>query len=715
MADKIPLRAHPALRTRGTIAHQAHRCAHIIDGAMGVFSLQSQLRDKRFQLVRCETGIQQAHHLERVESLFLGNGKTPSHIPPQIMVENMTVETHIVPQNHAVSHILQELFKSLPGRKQRSVIEFFVIKGIHWVDLIAQHGWHGLAGLDVKVKRLTHNLSPFHAHGRYFYDVIVVHIRSRSLGIEHHHLTILISRKELLQIGGAVIAQQISRRYGQLDEFSLKATGKRTGVKSLYAPHHTRPADEIVLICQHRKMSKEQPNIGRLEEITPRNLEVANAISGQRQRYFVGIGVGTHYHGSRFSLSCQLPHLLRHQPHLIIDGRTVDDLQISRLCLSVISRHGKQLAVYGKLLLGIIVEHFQQIAGGTVVLPQMMDVALAAQLHLRETLHLGSHKGEYGLLLIAQIHHRGMVCRRKQVDNGQLHGVKVLHFVHLYPPIPPQPHLLVGHIGIIGQQKQVLKVYHVVGLLVLGITPGVTHLVQQCPHLARHIVWSSVGIVQIVLRMRIDGEQRIHAVFPFLHLADVAQRLTVGLRQRFGVQIEPPRMPVLHLLHEMREENNLLVVLVRTIIAQHALLIVILILSQDAHALLVVDDGRVGRNYLLLKQEARAKAMNIAHLQPADVLSCHHLAYAVGHSPRRAVGEGQTKHIAKVHPVGVRPPYAFRQYVCLAASRRCQHQVMPLARQDNGSLARVKSFQKLLFVHTHACKDNYFPLRPQVI
>lgn len=133
-----------------------------------------------------------------------------------------------------------------------------------------------------------------------------------------------------------------------------------------------------------------------------------------------------------------------------------------------------------------------------MVLTQMVDVAFAAQLDLVESLHLRPHKGEDGLLLVAEKEHRSAFFRRQQVDDGELHGVEVLDLINLYPAIASQPSLHVRPIGIIGLQQEVFEVEDVVVGLVFGIATGIVHFLQQSPHLACHLAGSSIGIVEVV-------------------------------------------------------------------------------------------------------------------------------------------------------------------------------------------------------------------------
>ena len=94
-----------------------------------------------------------------------------------------------------------------------------------------------------------------------------------------------------------------------------------------------------------------------------------------------------------------------------------------------------------------------------------------------------------------------------------------------------------------------------------------------------------------------------------------------------------------HLIHEVGEEEYLLVVAAGLVVADHALLIVVGVVGQDADGLLVADDGRVGGHYLLLEKEPRTVVVDVADVEGGQVLARHHLADTVDHPAGGAVGE----------------------------------------------------------------------------
>ena len=397
----------------------------------------------------------------------------------------------------------------------------------------------------------------------------------------------------------------------------------------------------------------------------------------------------------------ELLHLLADQPHLVLHGVAVDDLEVAGLRLLVVASLGKEFGVNVQPGLGVAVEDVEQVARCAVVLTQVVDVALAAQPDLVEALHLGSHEGEDGLLLVAEKEHRGTFFRRQQVDDGELHGVEVLDLIDLYPVVPAQSALGVFPVGVVGLQQQVLEVEDVVVGLVLGVAAGVVHFLQQHPHLARHVAGCGVGLVEIVFRTGIEFEERLDGKVHLSAVAEIAERVAVGLGERVGMEVEAPGVAVLHLRHEVGEGEDLLVVAVGLVVAGHALLVVVGVVGQDADGLLVADDGRVGGHYLLLEEEPRTVVVDVADVEWAQVLARHHLADAVDYPAGGAVGEREAEHVLEAHPVAMGPAHAGGQDVGLAAARRSQHEVVAVLGQDDGTLAFVQRTEYFGFLVGH--------------
>ena len=110
-----------------------------------------------------------------------------------------------------------------------------------------------------------------------------------------------------------------------------------------------------------------------------------------------------------------------------------------------------------------------------------MNVALATHLQYCQRLKLGSHERENRLLFVAQIHHHWLLFLRQQVNDGELHTVQILHLIYLNPRIALAT--FVFFVYVVGQQKQVLKVEHVVFGLTLLVTRRIIHLPKQMAHL----------------------------------------------------------------------------------------------------------------------------------------------------------------------------------------------------------------------------------------
>ena len=64
-----------------------------------------------------------------------------------------------------------------------------------------------------------------------------------------------------------------------------------------------------------------------------------------------------------------------------------------------------------------------------------MNITLTPHLEQCKGLHFGTHKREYCLLFVSQIHHHRIIFGSEQVNNCELHTIEVLHFIYLNPLI----------------------------------------------------------------------------------------------------------------------------------------------------------------------------------------------------------------------------------------------------------------------------------------
>ena len=64
------------------------------------------------------------------------------------------------------------------------------------------------------------------ANGCYLYHIILEHIEPRGLGIEDDKIALRICRRELSQIGGVLVTEEIDRRDGALHELAHELSGR---------------------------------------------------------------------------------------------------------------------------------------------------------------------------------------------------------------------------------------------------------------------------------------------------------------------------------------------------------------------------------------------------------------------------------------------------------------------------------------------------------
>ena len=70
-------------------------------------------------------------------------------------------------------------------------------------------------------------------------------------------------------------------------------------------------------------------------------------------------------------------------------------------------------------------------------------------------------------------------------------------------------------------------------------------------------------------------------------------------------------------------------------------LVFVQIACHNADGILVVDNGCLGGDNIILKQKLRTKPVYVAHVDLRDIIICDTLADALNHTSCRTVGERQ--------------------------------------------------------------------------
>ncbi len=238
-----------------------------------------------------------------------------------------------------------------------------------------------------------------------------------------------------------------------------------------------------------------------------------------------------------------------------------------------------------------------------MVYAKMVHMALALRLELVERGELGSHKREYGLLLIAKIE-EATIVGTQQVDYGELEGIKVLHLVNLNPRIP----LIFIAIakGIVGKLQQVLEVEQAILPLVSDISVRETRLGKQLrgliPHALRKHWLANEVEVEIGMIVKVNHERGIerlaYGLCQLLHGSDILRRDT------FGMSAQLTRHAMHDAVHEMREEHDLRMRPFLIEITPYDILILVKVLGENAVNGVVIYDGALCRHDIVGEKES---------------------------------------------------------------------------------------------------------------
>lgn len=131
------------------------------------------------------------------------------------------------------------------------------------INDVAKHSRYLTLGLDIYRKlRPFHHLAVLHLHGSYLQDVVFKHIQSCSLGIENHDCVVSIALSKTHEIRRLVVAQQVRRQYGTVEQVTHKLTCSSIALVDTHSLHQSCPRHKAELIVEHTKMSQQKLHIG---------------------------------------------------------------------------------------------------------------------------------------------------------------------------------------------------------------------------------------------------------------------------------------------------------------------------------------------------------------------------------------------------------------------------------------------------------------------
>ena len=375
-ADELQLTAHQVAGLLVAVLGQALRGHDVVAGQMRVFALQAKHGKQVLQLVALEARMEQARHLQRVETV----GPKPVHrqlggIAQHLVLHNLVVERGIMTQQHGPFGKTGKGVQCL-GMGRMGMLRVGLDKRI---DHIAQHRGQLAGSLDEKIELAYHLACP-HTDGSQLHHIVVEDVETGGLGIENHDIALLPGTDKRRQTRLVVVEKEVGRRDGQLHQRPHKLSAGTVGAVDFQSGEQRRPRYEVMLHRHHTQVGQQQAHAGTGEEVGSRNLEVRQL--AQRTAHLVGIAVESHHHSHRLAgtLLVDAPHLAGHHVGLVDVVVGLHQHQCAGRLRRLVAGRREQCGVDAQLLLAKGIEHLQQIARRTVIDEEIMESAGSATL-----------------------------------------------------------------------------------------------------------------------------------------------------------------------------------------------------------------------------------------------------------------------------------------------------------------------------------------------
>ena len=440
------------LRLAAAVGEEGEGGFDVVDGVVRVGAFEVEGFEQPLEFVHPQTGLDKPGKFEGVETLAVAELYAEGAV--DIVGEDVEVELDVVADKGMALAVVEETAETFAAAEPFAV----EIDGEHGVFVAAHHRGNLFGGLDNDVEVGAFDIvSVGHFDGGYLYDVVAEDVEAGGLGVEEDNLFVVEHLDEVLQVGVAVVDEEVGGRDGAGAQLAHEVAGDGVLGNDVEQVEQAGPGDEAGLVGDDVEMGEEELHGGGGEEVAPGDFEMGCVAEFKAQP--VGIGVGGDDDGhTPVGVEGGIAVCQRHGQAVLVGHGTpaegaggavvgaaefvlavevgevvvtgVESAEVGRLGRGAVGGGGQEVAADAELRGGIGVEEVEQVVGRAVVLSQMVEVGTATVFELFEGVEFGSHEGEDGLLLVAQIDGGG-VGGGEEVDNGHLEEVEVLHLVDL--------------------------------------------------------------------------------------------------------------------------------------------------------------------------------------------------------------------------------------------------------------------------------------------
>ena len=387
----------------------------IVEGVVRVDAFELEGVEESFEFVDAQAWLDEAGELEGVETNALRQVEAEG--AADVVEEDVPVELDVVAHEDAVAAVVEESAEPF-GAGEAVALE---VDGEHGVVVSADDGRQLALGFDDDIELGARDyLAAAHLDGGNLDDVVGEGVEAGGLGVEEDYLLRVDGEEELLEVGGAVVVEEVGGRDGGGPELAHEVACCGVVGQDAEVVEDAGPGDEAGLVGDDGEVREEELERGGGEDVEAGDFEVGRV--AELAADAVGVGVGGNDDGhAAFGVDCGITPceadgetvfvgagalaegaggaVVRATEAFFVGagGKVVvagleDGPLFGAAAVGIVGvvGDGEELGVDAHLAGGVGVEEVEEVGRGAVVGAEVVDVGGAALFELLEGLHVGA-------------------------------------------------------------------------------------------------------------------------------------------------------------------------------------------------------------------------------------------------------------------------------------------------------------------------------------